>query len=86
MEDQSLHNHLELIATADLQAELFKRFDHVIFYGVKHRPLINKPNNHLVSWFHDGDMYKCAGLAARMVLFCNSAIDEMTEEAHPSDL
>lgn len=86
MEDRQLRNHLELLTTEDLQKELCGRFDHLIFYGVKHRPLSENPNLHLVSVYHSGDIYKCIGLASRMIDNCHKVLDEISEDVHADDL
>lgn len=77
---------LDLASTADLQTALFKRFDHLVFYGIKMRPSKEEPNLHIVSWKHQGDVYKCAGLATRLAHICNTAIDTVSEELSTDDL
>jgi hypothetical protein len=55
---------LELSSTVQLYDELQKRFDHLIFVGIQHRPTHENPRNENRMRRYKGDAHICTGLAA----------------------
>lgn len=85
MSDDTL-NPLTFASTNDLLDELCKRFDHVVFAGMKVRPLkegeIDTPDGQIYEkWRKVGNTRTCQGLAFGAMMRLNYDWEENAESA-----
>lgn len=58
---------LELASTDDLLKELFSRYDHCVFGGLKVRPTAEDPLNMIRSWRTRGCIEMCQGVCSGLI-------------------
>ena len=66
----------------ELIEELFKRYEHAIFSGLRTGDLDTKQGNYQVTTRHKGNCVTCAGLAAHSQ---QTSLDELQDMAAPPE-
>lgn len=70
---------LETTSTEDILTELTKRYEHVIFAGIKMRPTPDNPTGFIRSWRFKGSSEMCQGLAYGIMSHAQVGSDEAEE-------